>query len=79
MKKFYTASQYVDEIKPQLELGGVYSVWMPFFSSHAEADAHTQWLVDYSIKEGKRIRKPVVYQVKFVKVAKKRARKAGGG
>jgi len=69
-KKLYTTSEYVNALVLQAN-GNLYSCngkEFCLFSSAAAAEYDAQWLVDFYKREGKRVRKPVVYRVRLEKV-----------
>lgn len=68
--KLYTTSEYLDVIKftkTRHEFNCEDSEFRLFHNKKA-ADYDAQWLVDYYKKEGKKIKKPVVYRVRLERV-----------
>lgn len=79
-KKLYTTAEYVIPLKvPPAKLSGTinsYQIKGDFmlFPTAEDADKDAQWLVDYYKREGTRRRKPIVYEVRLVRVTPKRGK-----
>lgn len=69
MKKLYTTSEYTTALKT-FDCNVYYcdGKEFSFFSNIKAADNDAQWLVGHYKKEGKKIRKPIIYRVKFERV-----------
>ena len=68
--KYYTTSEYIDALT-LLSDGNLYELkghQAMFFSSKEAAEYDAQWLVDFYKKEGKKVKRPVVYLVRFERV-----------
>ncbi len=69
-KAMYTTSEYTSALTVQRD-GNLYQCKgkdFTFFTNVAAAEYDAKWLVDYFKKEGKKIKRPKVYRVKFEEI-----------
>lgn len=70
--KLFTTSEYINALKS--EDGNVFRTVgkdFLFFSNIDSAEYDAEWLKQWGIRNGEKIKKPTLYRVKFERVGKK--------